>query len=348
MNYTRTLIHILLWLSYFLILVYTSSQALELETSIIMGFRTISLHAFLFYANTEILIPQILEKRKYLYYVLSILGLLGLTMLILRISYEIPVIKGAFESMRAMRPNKLPAPEIIPRWFISNLVSFMSILFISTLYSLINISRKKEEQEMAKKNETLQSELKFLKSQISPHFLFNALNNIYALSFTGSEKTPEMILKLSNMLRYGLYDCNESKVPLSLELAYLLNYIDLQKIKEETEPNIRFNYLETNGNLKIDPMMLIPFIENSFKHSKIENSKDGYIRIDLKTEGNKLLFKIENSLPDVTHNKDKVGGIGLINVKRRLELLYPNRHELVVKDLKDKFSVTLELDTYEN
>lgn len=349
MKYSRILIHTLLWLSYFLILVYTSSQVLEIDKALILGLRTIALHAFLFYTNTEILIPYIFEKKKYLAYPLLILLLIAITMLVLRLSYEIPVIKEAFVNLRPSKANNSGfRPGILPKWFLSNLVSFMSILFISTLYSLINISRKREEQEMNQKNETLHSELKFLKSQISPHFLFNALNNIYALSFTGSQKTPEMILKLSEMLRYVLYDCNVAKVPLHLELTYIANYIDLQKLKEETEPNIYFNYEAADSNLKIVPLLLIPFIENSFKHSNIENTQLGFIKINLNTQAHILTFYIENSVSKTTQPKDKIGGIGLTNVKRRLELLYPNKHQLSIEHTNDSFSVTLKLDTYEN
>lgn len=350
MKIPAILIHILLWLAYFLIMVYSMPQAMDLNYSLVLASRNILLHALIFYINTEILIPKLLIQRKYLIYVLSVLGLTLIAILFVKLSYDLPFIREAYESVRPDRPpRRFPGPRnMISRKMIYNLVSFLAILFISTVYSLINISRKKEEQEITRKNEALDSELKFLKNQISPHFLFNALNNIYALSFTGSAKAPEMILKLSNMLRYVLYECNVPKVPLKLELDYLLNYIELQKIKEEAEPDIKFEHSGINEQLKLEPLLLIPFIENSFKHSKIEDSNHGWISIELKTEDKKIFFSVKNSPPVTSYKKDPVGGIGLKNVRRRLELVYPDRHQLVVQENQNEFSIQLILDTHED
>lgn len=325
-------------------------QAMDLEYAIILASRNILLHALIFYTNTVILIPVLLEKKKYFIYVLSILGVLFIAITLVRMSYDLPIVKEAYESIRPERHHRhFPQPRgLFTRKLLNNLVSFLAILFISTTYSLITISRRKEEQELSRKNEALDSELKFLKNQISPHFLFNALNNIYSLSFTGSAKAPEMILKLSNMLRYVLYECNVPKVPLKLELDYLLNYIELQKIKGEPEPNISLNFSGVNDRLKIEPLLLIPFVENSFKHSKIEDSENGWISIDTKTEDQKILFMVRNSVPPTSYQKDEVGGIGLKNVRRRLELVYPGRHELVIRETSKEFSVELKLDTHES
>jgi len=195
------------------------------------------------------------------------------------------------------------------------------------------------------KNENLQTELKFLKSQINPHFLFNALNNIYSLSYTHSEKTPEMIMKLSNMLRYMLYENNERKVSLREEITYIRHYIDFQLLKIEGSPRLQIDMDQADGSLMIEPMLFIPFIENSFKHSNIEDTKHGWIKLQLRTEGKKVYFHISNSIPARTYTKDVVGGIGLQNIRKRLELLYPGKHQLNITSHDHVFEVDLQIDT---
>ncbi|MEZ4930618.1 MAG: histidine kinase [Saprospiraceae bacterium] len=141
----------------------------------------------------------------------------------------------------------------------------------------------------------LEAELRFLKAQVNPHFLFNALNNIYSLSFTESKKAPEMILKLSDMMSYMLYDCKSEQVKLSAEINYLKNYIDLQQLKKEGELNIDFNIKGNVSNAFISPMLFIPFFENAFKHGNLEDTENGWLKSKLKMENGILDFHIANS-----------------------------------------------------
>ncbi len=180
------------------------------------------------------------------------------------------------------------------------------------------IASIKEQESALLKSEHL-NWLKFLKSQINPHFLFNTLNNIYTLSMLKSDQTPDMILKLSNMLRYILYECSDKdKVPIAKEVAYIRNYIDLQLLKDSEIKNIHFEE-GIKDNVAIAPMLLIPFIENSFKHSRIEDTEKGWINIKLSCNRKEIFFSCENSLPAVEYKKDKTGGIGIENARRRLE-----------------------------
>jgi LytS/YehU family sensor histidine kinase len=199
-----------------------------------------------------------------------------------------------------------------------------------------------KDKEAAKlKSENLHTELKFLKSQINPHFLFNALNNIYAMSMMKSKDAPKMILKLSDILRYNLYDGIQDRVPIEKEMRYIENYVSFQKLKDENIRNIAVDFEGVDGNVMIAPLILIPFVENSFKHSKIEDVSKGWINIDLKTRDDKIIFKVTNSVPETEFKKDTSGGIGLENVKRRLELIYPQRYNLVLTEDGKQFSVTL-------
>lgn len=192
------------------------------------------------------------------------------------------------------------------------------------------------------------SELQLLQSQLSPHFLFNTLNNLYGLSITQHEKVPPLLLKLSDLLRYSVYDTKEVYVPLKEEIAYINNYIDFEKIRLG-ERLILKTYIEAeakDSNAKIAPMLLIIFIENAFKHSKNSTEQHIYIEITLKTWANSILFSIKNSfeLPtDTPLSIAKNSGFGLTSAKKRLELLYPNAHDLKIDPQNGFYSVMLQL-----
>jgi sensor histidine kinase YesM len=158
-----------------------------------------------------------------------------------------------------------------------------------------------------------------------------------------SAETPGMILKLSGMLRYILYDCNEEKVLLEKEITYIDHYISLQKLKDSEINDIEFDHKEADGKVMIAPMILIPFVENAFKHSKIEDVRKGWIKIKLVSKNQTLEFNIENSIPKVNYTKDETGGIGLENVKRRLDLLYSDRYDLNIEKENGVFKVILRI-----
>jgi len=159
-----------------------------------------------------------------------------------------------------------------------------------------------------------------------------------------SDKAPGNLMRLSEMLRYMLYDSNDGKVPLQKEIDYLENYISLASLKDSRGLNINVDLDKSQVGLQVAPLLLIPFVENAFKHSKIEDIKNGFINISLKTSNQQIEFSIENSIPNTVFKKDKVGGIGLPNTKKRLELLYPNKHELKISENVNVYSVLLKLD----
>lgn len=189
-----------------------------------------------------------------------------------------------------------------------------------------------------------QSELKLLQSQISPHFLFNTLNNLYGISLTRHEKIPPLLLKLSELLRYSVYDAKELFVPLNDELAYINNYIDFEKIRIGDRLVINTEFEEAAEGTRIAPMILIIFVENAFKHSKNSTDQNIYIDIELKSWANSLLFSIKNSYQENQEKGvDKYSGFGLENVKKRLELLYPGRYDLKTEVKDDFYKVMLQL-----
>jgi len=235
----------------------------------------------------------------------------------------------------------------------NNILSSMAYLFLSSLFigassTIYHIMRDWLTQQQEKKelqNKTLQSELKFLKSQINPHFLFNTLNSLYALTLKKSDQAPEIVLKLSEMMRYMLYECNEKEVPLVKELNYIKNYLELEKIRHGTKCQIEFDVKGSSENKYIAPLMFIPFIENSFKHGLNNTLDKAYVDIKIDIINDELKMQIENSkVHDVpTQYNKRSGGIGLVNIRRRLELLYPGKYLLDIDDNPNKYLVNLSI-----
>lgn len=226
--------------------------------------------------------------------------------------------------------------------YISFLMPFFTSFIGSALFAIAQFAGQKEKEAADYKSEKLEAEIKFLKSQINPHFLFNALNNIYTLTLLKAEEAPEQLLKLAEMLRYMLYDCKADRVPLYKEIAYLRNFIDLQLLKDSRGMNVKVHLDESRPGLSIAPLLLIPFVENAFKHSKVEDLNFGWIDIDLTTNEQQIALIVQNSVP-LNNSKDKSGGIGLNNVRRQLELLYPGNYELSIQEKEDAFSIHLHL-----
>ncbi|NKI33350.1 sensor histidine kinase [Croceivirga thetidis] len=189
-----------------------------------------------------------------------------------------------------------------------------------------------------------ESELQFLRSQVNPHFLFNNLNNLYSYALEGSTKTPEIILELSGVLRYMLYECKEELVPLDKELEQLGNFIRLYKLQIEERGNVDFHTKAIGRGYKIAPLILIVFIENAFKHSQSGQSSDIEISINLEMEGNTLKFQCRNNF-EKNEGLDTVAkGIGLANVRKRLALLYPKKHKLDINEETGSYEVNLSLE----
>lgn len=193
------------------------------------------------------------------------------------------------------------------------------------------------------KNEKSKAELALLKSQINPHFLFNTLNNLYGLTVEKSDEAPNLVLKLSDMLRYTIYEGKEHMVPLKNEVAYLENYIALHKIRHQKNVEIIFNHQITN-NLKIAPLLFIILLENAFKHGVECLTENAYIHMGLKTEENTVIFNIENNF-EPNNASDNVIGIGLKNLNERLRIIYPKSNSLKIEQTENIYKATLRIDT---
>lgn len=232
----------------------------------------------------------------------------------------------------------------------SNLAEAVSYNFFSTLWYLALMVALKlsidwyEQQRILQKIvvEKLNAEVNFLRSQVNPHFLFNILNNLYALTLKKSDLAPEVVLKLSEMMEYMLYDSDDTTVSLDKEISYLHNYIELERIRYDNNPDI---FIEVAGNpdgKEIAPLLLLPLVENAFKHGVSRKSDHGWLHGKIHVGPSAIEVTIENSKS--TAARESKGGIGLANLRKRLELLYPSRHSLRIDDQQERFSVFMEIN----
>ncbi|MBD1395294.1 sensor histidine kinase [Mucilaginibacter glaciei] len=325
--------HTLFWasvISFFIFVAHSNSKT-TMHTLLVLFVVFGVINIGLFYLNYLLLIPKYLDKKKYRHYaiyVISAILIIGLA------KYGIAVI---FKPIILVRAGKA-----ISFWQYTFSTTFTSIIFIflSTVLKFTTDWFLNERIQRDLENQRLSAELSFLKSQINPHFLFNSLNSIYSLAYQKSDTTPEAILKLSEIMRYMLYECNDNKVELSKELQYLHNYIDLQKIRFGNKAFIQFEVTGEVNDQYVVPLLLISFIENAFKHG-VANDPLLPINMRVNLEDGHLFFFIQNKKH--SHNRDASGGIGLVNVQRRLDLLYPSKYNLDIRDEADTYTVQLSL-----
>jgi LytS/YehU family sensor histidine kinase len=224
--------------------------------------------------------------------------------------------------------------NIIPHFFL--VIAGAAIKFMFD-----QISLQKQMAEMAK--EKAEAELSFLKSQINPHFLFNSLNSVYFSIDKNNENAREILHKFSEMLRYQLYETNGEKIPIEKEINYLKDYVDLQKLRKDENYSVQYYCAPDVKNFSIEPLLLIPFVENAFKHISNRTGQMNYIKLDMNKDNGLFKFVIENSKENELKKNVLNSGIGLNNVKRRLELLYPGKYNLDIKETDDLYKVDFEL-----
>lgn len=285
----------------------------------------------LFYFNYSILIPKFLFTNRYIKYILVCLAILGIRLVS-------PVIMMTFFDKPPFNPL-LHNPEmrhILPLAF-SNSVLMYIVVFLASiglrLYSRWKLSEK----------ERLQSELSSLKSQINPHFLFNTLNSIYAETLGKADNASEMVLKLSDMMRYTTSQAHHNKVPLQKELDYITNFIELQKLRLASKAKLEY-LIEGNADaLQIAPFLLIPFIENAFKYG-VNPEQNSSIRIDLRITNAGLSFLVFNKKVKIEKSLQEISGVGIKNTIQRLSLIYPDKHKLITTETENDYTVSLHIN----
>ena len=287
--------------------------------------------AIIFYANYYLIIPFILKRFNNYAIFIGLLISIFLIVVLRMILDNYYYIGFYFNGKEFMQ-------------FPGRLLTTGLFLLLSTVLSVLEHNEKHKQTELQLLNEKLLAELSFLKQQINPHFLFNALNNIYTLSYLKDENAPQVIMKLSEIMRYMLYECKEDKVLLEREMHILENYIELQKLKSENQEQIEFTKINIRPGLKIAPLILINFIENAFKHSNWGNKKEAWIKLLITvTEKNELYFNVKNTISKFISDNKEIGGIGLTNAKKQLEFAYPGKHSLLINDVENIYDVDLKI-----
>ncbi len=307
-----------IWFFFFLVLLIS----IRAENRVLSALFVILLLAPAVYINNLFILP-ILRKNTLLFISLFVLN----TVIFTTISVFI-IKKVAYQELEL--------------WMF---VNFFGILFlVLTFASAVKIAR----DSFTRRQQEKEAELKLLKAQLNPHFLFNTLNNLYGLSVVKSDMLPNLMLKLSDLLRYSLYETKETYVTLEKEVQYLENYISLEKIRLENQTEIEFVKMGDLSSKRIAPMLLIVFVENAFKHLDISESQKSKVSISITEENSTLTFICKNTF-DVTGTQIQEiekgkSGIGLYNAKKRLALMYPDTHQLQIDTVGTEYSVTLTLD----
>lgn len=326
--------HIFFWIGIilFFVLIVRNNSKINTEALLVLIVLYGCINISIFYFNYLVLIPRLLDKKKYRLYA-------GVILLVI-IAYALGKYAIAVE-FRPIVLNRMKGEVVTFGWYIlSAIFTNLVFIFLSLVLQFTTDWFTNERVQRDLENQRLTAELAFLKSQINPHFLFNSLNSIYSLAYQRSETTPEAILKLSEIMRYMLYECNDNKVDLAKELQYLQSYIDLQKIRFGKKAYVDFEVHGQVTNQRIVPLLLIAFIENAFKHG-VANDPVSPIKLIITVNEDHLTFYMENKKHVL--NRDAAGGIGLNNVRRRLNLLYPDAYKLEIHDEADTYSCELSL-----
>lgn len=302
-------------------------------TSLILGFSYITVYVF---------VPKYLYKRKYISFCLAIVGI-----------YVVIYFINAFQMYYQMNKtfNLIAGIHSHNFFQFSNLLRLLGNppLVCGLLLSLKSLKnwylRIMESETLTRANTN--AELQLLKSQIHPHFLFNTLNNIYSYSLSNKPEAPGLVKKLKQTVQYMVSECNHAYVPLKNELNMIANYIELEKIRYGNRLSMQVELMNPDGNQLIAPLLMIPFVENSFKHGVSQMLDHPRISLKIHVEGNLLHFYLNNSKPPDLENQVQRKGIGLENVRKRLELLYPGKHTLLILTEGDGFTVQMEISLTE-
>ncbi|MDE5488141.1 sensor histidine kinase [Elizabethkingia meningoseptica] len=357
----RMLLHATMWLLFavFLLLSYILAYEIPPFNSFILTCRMMLCNMAIFYIFFYIILPRIFEAGRAKAMILFILSIPVCIYLWLIITYLITLLYNSFgfdvpsgelKGIISKAAEQTFTQAIAFRRVLSQVIIVISILspffFVKILFEIFrmyNRTLKLQRQKMEIEIQNINMEKDFLKAQLNPHFLFNTLNNLYSLTLKKDNQAPEVILNLSDMMSYTLYESNTEKVTLTKELEFIRNYFNLEKMRYPADKNIRLNIsgdVDAKG-LYIAPLLTFSCIENAFKYG-LKSTESSFIFLDIKVKDSLFYFQLENDVEQINDAR-KVGGIGLENMQKRLQLLYPGKHELQIEDVDHKFKVTLKI-----
>jgi len=274
-----------------------------------------------YYTNLYYLIPRFYFQKKFVPYVVLLLSYLAMAVFVLQIRSDF---------------NPLPSPPF--RFANAAFIGSIIIRFIMIFLLSLGISSYNRLKQIER--EKMKAELSYLKAQINPHFLFNTLNSIYALTVKKSDNAPESVTKLSGIMRYVITDAAQEFVPLDKEIDYITNYIELEELRLTSKVRMEYKVRGTFTGKKIAPLIFVPFIENAFKHG-VSTKENSTIEISITVEENDLNLLVKNTK---VHVRTLSNGLGIENARMRLQLLYPGKHQLVIKNDDSEYAVSLKMN----
>ena len=358
----KMLVHISVWLILTYFLYISFALFLPWAMAIARAVAGISLVAGMFYISGWVLASHFLVRRKryVLFVVFAILLCFAFSVLRVKLLGLFPESVPAFtgrvpkeflESKRDLNPGY--NPELLNRLkpgraaYLPGFIMNVVILFIATLFRLYEHKAKKEQESREKLQRSQEAQILYLKSQVNPHFLFNTLNNLYGLTWSKSDLAPQMVLELSNTMRYLIYETEQKLVPVEKELDFIRNYLDLEKKRISYPENIRFSVNVTGQTGFIPPLLLLPFVENCFKHGTIGRKDEGWIELDIWDDKGRFFFVCKNSYrEDKKAGQMKGAGLGLVNVRKRLELIFGENYELEIVKEENEYMVSLRFPVF--
>lgn len=335
-------IHIIVWVCFFSLPVGISfSRVGEIDPNFLP--RAVLNPLVLVYINYLVLVPKLLLKKKlWLYILVSIALIIAFNIIMTEFFFPAP-----FERMLELT-NRIPLEERKSMGPFKQLPYAMSFMFSLAFYllggvlALVKDFYRKDKVNQEIKVQSKETELQFLRAQLNPHFLFNSLNSIYSLVRNKSQEAPEAVITLSELMRYMLYEAKEEMVPLSKEIHYIKNFMELQRFRLQDSSGLQIKIVGEYQDKKIPPLLLIPFVENAFKYGTDFNGKtDVSIKMEIFEED--FFFEVKNKIGN--YRKDKINsGIGLYNIENRLRLIYPDNHVLRINKDNGVYAVQLELN----
>ena len=329
----QVLLHLSVWLLIWMLSTAAFIRMLPVGESMLRGGVNTLLMMSLFYANSGLYHRFFQGQRWQIYFVWAI----GLMLLVSALRF---LINTRFSYDEDVSPYFRPGP--LPLLF-GVVVTNAFILLVGFLYESVLARWRRDRRQLELINEQRTAQLQFLRAQINPHFLFNTLNNIYSLAVMRSEKTAPLVMRLSDLLKYVIYEGQDEKVPLSKEVEMLEEYIDLFQLQHEEPQQISFSAEVPPEEIRVEPLLFLPIVENCFKHCDFAENEQAYASLTLRVKDDQLWFEAVNSYNPYSNQKDKTGGVGLENIRRRLALRYPEKHSLELNRENGVFEIRLHL-----
>jgi sensor histidine kinase YesM len=334
-KYRVLLLHLIFWSLFISYQLYDYTRYLSFEQVMLFFLYPMSLNMAIGYLHYFLFLPFILNKRKPIVY-------LFITLLAMAVFVVIRVYLDQFTLAKAS-PDPSYYESVHMARMLSILWGFISIMVFTSMIKLTANWYDLENKRKQLENEKLTAELNHLKSQINPHFLFNTLHNLNYLTMQKSDEASAVIIKLSNIMRYMIYEANKHSVPIANEISYMRDYIALEQIRLNNQFELDFDIKGLNENIQIAPLLLITFLENAFKHGVSDRINNCWIKVELSASEKHVHYKVSNS--KVPKGQQQVpSGFGLNNLKKRLNLQYPDKHKLLLNDDKEQFNIDLTIE----